>query len=216
MKSAAFSRLTLNFSPAAMNLGDVRSMFFERLLTIPNYVVMLKKTEQIMQLDQTEFHPYFQRYLSLVPEGPIAEILEQQIEQTKQFLKGISEEQALYRYAESKWSIKEIILHIIDAERIFTNRALRFSRNDGTELPGFAENDYVPQSLANSRSMASLINEYETVRRSSVSLFGNMTDEQMRRTGRANNTIYSVRAVAGIMLGHELHHLQIIRERYLK
>ncbi len=169
-----------------------------------------------MQLDQTEYHPYFQRYFSLVPDGPIAEVLERQIKQTKQLLEGISEEQALYRYAEGKWSIKEIILHIIDAERIFTSRALRFSRNDGTELPGFAENDFVPESLADSRDMASLVDEYETVRRSSVSLFGNLTDGQMRRTGKANNTIYSVRAVAGIMLGHELHHLQIIRERYLK
>ena len=120
-----------------------------------------------------------------------------------------------FRYAEGKWTIKDIILHLIDAERIFAYRALRIARNDKTALPGFEENDYVVAANANNRGYESLLAEYETVRNVSISLFETFTSEELLRLGTASNNSVSVRAIGYIMLGHELHHKNVILERYL-
>ena len=120
-----------------------------------------------------------------------------------------------FRYAEGKWTIKDIILHLIDAERIFAYRALRIARNDKTALPGFEENDYVVTANANNREYESLFTEYETVRNATISLFKTFTSEDFLRLGTASNNSISVRAIGYITLGHELHHKNVILERYL-
>ena len=120
-----------------------------------------------------------------------------------------------YRYAENKWTIKEILVHIMDDERIYAYRALRIARNDKTPLPGFEQDDYVPFSKANQRSLASILREYKTVRQATVSLFTSFNMEDLLRIGTANDHPVSVRALAWHIAGHELHHLNIIKERYL-
>ena len=121
-----------------------------------------------------------------------------------------------YRYAEGKWTIKEIIGHLIDAERIFAYRMLRFARKDATDLPGFDENEYVPASEANERSIHGLLEEFTTVRAGTFSLWRSLTNEMLQRSGTVNGNRLSVRALAYITCGHEIHHLAVIKERYLK
>lgn len=121
-----------------------------------------------------------------------------------------------YRYAEGKWTPKDILLHLVDAERIFAYRALRIARNDKTALPGFEENDYVIEAKAEERSMSSLLEEYSEVRKATISLFLNFGEEVLKRLGEASNCSVSVRAIGYIILGHEKHHVDVIFERYLK
>lgn len=168
-----------------------------------------------MNISQKEYHPFYQTYIDLVPEGDIVKLIADQREKTMHFLRRIDDKMAMYRYEVDKWSIKEVIMHMIDAERVFAYRALRFSRNDQTPLPGFEEKDFVPASNADNRSMDSLIDEYDAVRTSSVALYKNLTKEQMGAMGTANDSNFSVRATAAITLGHEIHHLGIIKDRYL-
>ena len=122
----------------------------------------------------------------------------------------------LYRYAEGKWTIKEVLVHIIDDERIYAYRALRFARNDKTELPGFDQDPYAFYSNANVRSIESIIEEYEAVRMSTITLFNGFSDDVMLRSGVANNNEVTVRALGYHIAGHELHHLNILKNRYLK
>ena len=121
-----------------------------------------------------------------------------------------------YRYAEGKWSIKEILVHMMDGERVFCYRALRFARNDATELPGFEENDWVPNSNANNRKLRSIFREYAAVRSSTIELFSNMDKEMLNRSGVANGNPISVRSILFVIAGHELHHMRIILERYIE
>lgn len=166
--------------------------------------------------DATEHVSYFGRYISLVPEGDIVTTLGIQIEGTLALLRGLPETQASFRYAPDKWSIKEVVGHVTDAERIFANRALRFARNDATTLPGFEENDYVRNSSFNDYPLADVANGLESVRRSTVFLFKHMTAEASLRRGKANNAEISVRALAYVIAGHELHHVNVLRTRYLE
>src|SRR5690606_18442301 len=127
----------------------------------------------------------------------------------------LDENQGLYSYAHGKWTLKEVLIHCIDTERIMSYRALRFARNDQTELPGFEQNDYVPQSEANSRKMADLIEEYKILRQSTILLFKSFSDDVLKRAGVANGNPISVRALGFVISGHELHHLNVCKERYL-
>lgn len=167
------------------------------------------------QPDATEYDPYYGKYLSLVPEGDVVATLGSQLDLTLSFLRGLSEEQADSRYAPGKWSIKEVIGHMIDSERIFGYRALWFARNDRTPLPGYEQDDYVRAGNFGSRSMRDLADEFEQVRRANLFLFRFLDDEAWLRRGLANDAEVSVRALAYILAGHEMHHMQIIRERYL-
>ncbi|MCJ8164478.1 DinB family protein [Pontibacter sp. E15-1] len=130
-------------------------------------------------------------------------------------LQGLSEEQLLHRYAEGKWSIKEVMVHLMDAERIFAYRALRFARQDKTELPGFDENSFAVSSKADAREINSILAEYTAVRTATIELFKSFTGEDLTQTGTASGLTLSVRALGFVTLGHEVHHLKIIRERYL-
>lgn len=155
-------------------------------------------------------------YVKLVPEGqnPL-EQLRGQSALLKELLAYLTDEQALSRYAPGKWSIKESLVHMIDTERIFAYRALRIGRGDQTPIPGFEQDDYVPNSGADARSLANIWHEYDTVRAATLSLFDSFTPGVYERSGVASGHTLSVRALAHMIPGHEAHHIAIFRDRYL-
>ena len=163
-----------------------------------------------------EYAPYAIMYIGLLPDdGLILKHLDDNLRATSEFLRSLPEEKLTYRYAEGKWTIKEILSHHIDDERIYAYRALRFARNDQTELPGFEQDDYVPESGANDRSLEDLLEEFAVVRRSTIALFKSFEDRVLTRSGVASGNVMSVRAIAYHIAGHELHHMNIIKARYL-
>jgi uncharacterized damage-inducible protein DinB len=163
-----------------------------------------------------EYAPYYEKYVSLVPAGDIVETLERQAADTLALLRSIPEEKASSRYEPGKWSIKEVVGHITDGERVFAYRALRFARDDRTPLSGFEQDDYVRSANFDSRTLASLVEEFESVRVSTLSLLRSLDAAAWQRRGTASDNQVSVRALAHIIAGHELHHVQILRDRYLK
>jgi hypothetical protein len=165
--------------------------------------------------DSTEYAPYYERYISLVPDGEIVVTLGKQIEGTLGLIRGLSAAHGDLRYAPGKWSVKEVIGHLIDAERIFAYRALRIARNDTTPLPGFDENSFVDNAGFGARSLADLAEEFEYTRMSNVCLFKSLGGGPSMRLGVASDNKVSVRAIAYIIAGHELHHVGILRSRYL-
>ena len=172
--------------------------------------------KKIQKPAEEEYNPYAIKYIRLLPDdGLVLKHLKKNIKEVMSFILSIPEERLLYRYAENKWTIKEILVHIMDDERIFMYRALRIARNDKTPLPGFEQDDYVPYSRANERSLANIFREYKTVRNATLSLFNSLNKEDLMRVGTANNHHVNVRALAYHIAGHELHHLNIIKERYL-
>jgi len=162
----------------------------------------------------TEYAPDYEKYVSGVPNGDIVAILEQQMNDTLAFIASIPESRGGYRYAEGKWSIKEVLGHIIDGERVFSYRALRFARNDSTELSGFEQDDYVKSGNFDKRTLGSLAKEFEHVRRATIDVFQNLESEAWSRKGLANGNEVTVRAVAFIIAGHERHHVGILRTLY--
>jgi len=162
-----------------------------------------------------EFAAYYSRYIDLVPDGDVLGTLATQIHGTVTTLQGISDGDSLKRYAPDKWSVREVVGHMIDTERIMAYRALRFARNDQTPLPGFEQNDYVPPGKFDSRPWAGLIAEFEAVRQSNLPMFRGFDQEAWRRQGVASNNPLTVRALAYIIAGHERHHMRILREKYL-
>ena len=167
------------------------------------------------QPQATEYNPYYGKYLSLVPEGDVVATLSRQLEDTLVLLRGLSEEQADSRYAPDKWSIKEVVGHVLDTERIFGHRAFRFARNDQAALPGYEQDDYVRAGNFGKRQLSELADEFEHVRRANLLLLRSLDDEAWLRRGVANDSEVSVRALAYILAGHETHHMQIIRTKYL-
>lgn len=161
-----------------------------------------------------EMEGYFLRYANLVEESDIIAVLKAGKKTARKLMFSLSLAQWDYRYAEDKWSIKEVWLHVIDTERIFAYRALRFGRGDQTPLPGFEQNDYIEPSKAGERSIASIIHEYETVRDATITLFDYMPEEALDRIGTASGNKISARAFAFIIAGHERHHLKGLRENY--
>lgn len=163
-----------------------------------------------------EFPAYASMYIDLLPDdGNVLLHLKENLDQTKALVLSLSEEKLLYRYAEDKWTIKEVLVHIIDDERIYAYRALRFARNDKTVLPGFEQDDFARNSGANDRSIENILEEYEAVRQATITLFNGLEDRALLRSGVANNNSVTVRALAYHIAGHELHHINIIHSRYL-
>jgi uncharacterized damage-inducible protein DinB len=162
-----------------------------------------------------EFLPYYERYIALVREGDVLTTLEAQMTETQSLLRTLPASISTYRYAPGKWSVNEILGHMIDSERIFAARALRFARNDPTPLPGFEQDDYVRNSKFDAYPLAELASELDGVRRTSVFLFKHLEEPAWMRRGTANNAEVSVRALAYIIAGHELHHRQMLLARYL-
>lgn len=163
-----------------------------------------------------EHAPYYGAYVGKVPDGDVVRTLAAQIGETAALLRGIPEAGAGHRYAEGKWSIREVVGHVADAERIFAYRALRFARGDGTELPGFDEAAFVARSRLDHRTLGSLVDELLAVRGATVALFDHLFPEEWDRRGTANGKVMSVRALAWVIAGHERHHVAVLRERYLR
>jgi hypothetical protein len=162
-----------------------------------------------------EFDPYYAQYINRVPAGAdIVALLAEQRESTAAMLAGVPEERGSFRYQPTKWSIKEVIGHLSDSERIFAYRALRIARGDETPLAGFDENAYVPMARFDDLDLDSLIEEWVAVRKASVAMFGGLPPEAWARKGTANGVAISVRALAYIIAGHERHHLDTLRTRY--
>lgn len=165
--------------------------------------------------DQTEYSPYYGKYVSLVPEGDILALLDRQGEETLALLEAIPESQGELRYAPGKWSVKELVGHLVDTERIFAYRALRFARNDPTPLPGFEQEDYIRGASFDRCPLGGLAAEFRSVRASTLFLFRHLDEEAWRRRGVASDNEFSVRSLAYIIAGHTTHHCAILRERYL-
>lgn len=165
--------------------------------------------------DASEYAEYYGRYVSLVPDGDISAILTEQLRATRSLLEAVSESQADSAYAPGKWTIKEVLGHIIDGERVFAYRALRIARGDRTPLPGFEQDDYVRNGSFGERTLADLVEEFECVRRSTLHLLRSFNEESWSRRGTASDNEVSVRALAFIIAGHERHHANVLREKYL-
>jgi hypothetical protein len=162
-----------------------------------------------------EYDPYYDKYISLVPnEHDLLASLERQLQEMMMLVRSISPEHALFRYEPGKWSIKEVMGHLIDSERIFAYRALRIARGDRTPMEGFEQDDYIKPGEFDKRSIASLGIEFEQVRRATISFFRNLPPEAWQRVGIANKVDVSVRAIAYIIAGHELHHRNVLKEKY--
>ena len=167
------------------------------------------------QLPENEYAGYFSTYIKRVENAILQEELEICLHEFIRFVQNIPLDKFDYRYANGKWTIKEIIQHIIDTERIFAYRALRISRNDKTPLPGFDENNYVDNSNGNLRSIQDLLTEMAVVRQSTLSLFKSFSEDQLLIIGTASENQISVRAIGFIIIGHQKHHQIIFEERYL-
>ncbi len=168
---------------------------------------------QIPKPEPDEYLEYYGKYIALVGNDALA-ALRSQSASTPRLLSGVSESQAMFRYQPGKWCVKEVLGHIIDCERVFAHRALRFARADRTPLPGFDENEWVPAGHFDRRPLPDLVAEYSTVRAATLGLLGSLDPATLTRRGIANGHEVSVRALAHIMAGHELHHVGLLRERY--
>jgi hypothetical protein len=162
-----------------------------------------------------EFAPYYGRYIGQVPSGDVIETLRSQFAGTLALLRGIDPSRTTSGYAPGKWSIRDVVLHMADTERVMAYRALRIARGDTTPLASFDENVFAPMAGANTRSMESLIGELEAVRRATIAMLDGFPDAAWGRWGTASEKSVTVRALAWIIAGHERHHISIIRERYL-
>ena len=170
----------------------------------------------MLELNVNEYAPYYKSYIALLSGEPsVIGQLRRSYDEAEGLLKKLPMEKQEYSYAEGKWTIKEMLQHLIDTERIFAFRALHIARHDVHALPGFDEADYVIHSDGNGRDYQDLLEEFETVRKASLYLFKSLTEEALLRTGLVNNGSVSVRAIGYLISGHQMHHLNVIRERYL-
>lgn len=165
--------------------------------------------------EPTEFRAYYARYIEQVASGDILTTLAKQMEATQTLLRGLPPTIATHSYAPGKWTVNEVVGHVLDAERIFSSRALRFARNDPQPLPGFEQDDYVKNSTFNYYPLSELASELASVRQSTIGLFKHLDDDAWLRRGVASDAEVTVRALAYIIAGHELHHRHILGTKYL-
>jgi uncharacterized damage-inducible protein DinB len=159
---------------------------------------------------------FYQGYVKQVVDLDMFDALRQSSKTALDLIRTIPEARGEHRYEEGKWTIKELLAHMIDVERIMAYRALRFARNDKTDLPGFEENDYAPEANAHARTIRQLADEMERLRASTIDLFESFTPEMMLREGTANKNHLTVLVLGYVIPGHETHHTKILKERYLK
>ena len=171
-------------------------------------------TRTVGRPEPDEIPSHYLGYVKRVPETDPVIVCASQIEETAALLRGLSETDALYRYGRGKWSIKEVVGHLADTERIMAYRALRIARGDTTPLPSFDENAYVPVAKVDGRSLADLVGELRTVRAATLALFRTFDPDAWRRRGTASGKPVSVRALGFMIPGHERHHVEILRTRY--
>src|SRR5216684_3562316 len=176
---------------------------------------MEAKKAALARPEPGEYAPYYDAYISLVKGNDILGILETQRLQVAQMFAARSEREGNFRYAPDKWTVKDVVGHITDTERIFAYRALRISRNDKTPIEGFEQDDYVKNGGFNDRTLVDLAGEFSQVRGASLALFLGLGGDAWQRRGSANKNEVTVRALAFIIAGHELHHRRILEEKYL-
>ncbi len=165
--------------------------------------------------DPSEYAPYFERYIALVPPGDVLMVLREQQDLHLHELEALTDAQANHRYAPGKWSVKEVVGHLLDCERIFTYRAMSFARGETQPLPGYDDVAYVTGGRFSTRTLTSLTGEFRAVRGATLALFSNLDASALACRGVANDREYTVRSIAYIVAGHELHHWRLFRDRYL-
>lgn len=165
--------------------------------------------------DRSEAAPYYFTYIDKVPEGDVNEVLRRQLPDTVAFLRGISEERSLHRYGPDKWSIRQVLNHVSDSERLFVSRAFWFARGFEAPLPSFDQDLAAVVAAADERRWSSHIEEFRTVREATLTFFESLPDDAWSRHGIASDNPFTVHALAFIVAGHLEHHLRILRERYL-
>lgn len=165
--------------------------------------------------EKTEYAEFYANYIALVEDADVVAALEKQIGDVQNLFAGMPAEKENFRYADGKWTVKELLGHLIDGERVFSYRALRISRGDETPLAGFEENEYVAGGNFADSNFADLLEEFSALRRANVLMFKNFSEAMWRRVGTASDAAVSVRALAFMMVGHVRHHTNILRERYL-
>jgi uncharacterized damage-inducible protein DinB len=166
--------------------------------------------------EPAEYDPYYERYISLVKTDDIVATLQKQAQETRDLLNKVSGDKAEFRYAPGKWSMKEVLGHVNDTERIMCYRVLRIARGDQTPIEGFEQDDYVAGGKFARRTMDDLLQEFMTIRNASIQLVRHLDPETAERRGTANNKQISARAIVYVIAGHELHHRRILEEKYLK
>lgn len=164
---------------------------------------------------KNEYPDYYVPYVNLVPEANLVQLLQENLKKTITLFEGISEEVSLHRYAPGKWSIKEVLGHITDTERIMSYRLLRVGRGDQTPLAGFDENDYVQAAQTNNLSLKTILEDFKAARNSTITLVQNLPESAWANIGNANGTEITTRAIAYIIAGHQMHHCKILEDRYL-
>ena len=170
---------------------------------------------KLNQLPVNEYAKFYAGYIQALDNVELLEELEICVHDFIRFVQNIPMDKFDFRYAEGKWTIKDIIQHLVDVERVFSYRALRIARNDTTPLPGFDENFYVANANANNRSIQDLLSELALVRQSTLFLFKSFSPEQLAKIGTASDKQVSVRAIGFILIGHQKHHQEVFRQRYL-
>jgi hypothetical protein len=161
-----------------------------------------------------EYSPFFAGYLARVPEGDVLSMLRQQGDHLQALFRSVPEAKGDFAYAPGKWTVKRVLQHIVDGERLFGYRAMCIARGEAGDLPGFDENAYADHDGSETRTLASIVAEHAAVRRATSLLFDGLSAAALQRIGRANGHAISVRALVWITAGHELHHLAVLRERY--
>ncbi len=165
--------------------------------------------------DPGEYNEYYHRYVTLLPEGDIVDILTAQLNEIEETLSDLDEEKAGFRYADGKWSIKEVVGHLNDVERVFGYRAMTFARGDQSPLPSMEQDDYVAGGRFDKRTLGSLLDEFQHLRLANIALLQSIDAEIEMWTGTASGFPFTVRAIPCIIAGHALHHLGVLQERYL-
>lgn len=168
-----------------------------------------------MKIDLNQVPEYYRGYLRFLKDESVVDFLQSSAKDFNYLLNTFSNEKAEYRYAEKKWSVKDLVQHVIDSERVFAYRAMRFARNDSTEVPGFEQDDYAHHADSDSRDIKDLMSEFTSTRYSTISLFSSLREKDLKRTGIANGVEFSVEILGYLISGHQLHHLEVIREKYL-
>ena len=173
------------------------------------------KTATITKPERSEYNEYYEKYVSLIDDADLLGTLEEQIRETRDLFAGFPEERGSHAYADGKWTVKEVISHLLDGERIFAYRLLRIARGDETPMEGFEQDGYIENSHANERSFSDLLCEFGELRAANMRLMLSMDDSDWQRAGTASGSPVTARALAFIMAGHVRHHLNIVQERYL-
>src|SRR6185369_4892781 len=169
----------------------------------------------MLKPETSEYNPYYEKYISLIEEGELLNALERQPSELRSLLNGLDEEKGKYAYADGKWSIKEVLSHLIDGERIFSYRVLRISRGDETPIEGFEQDGYIENSHANERSFEDLLEELSLQRNANLRMLKNLREDGWKGRGTASQSPVSVRALGFIMAGHVRHHINILKAQYL-